>query len=182
MKTIRSNKRRDRDYAKSLINVATSLARRLFFDPVLRRQPSLDFTEWICCPVGAGYVEIESGGRTGESDEAFPLQMQDDFLGRLLRRQLRCVHPHFGVSRHLVGIRYSGKFLQDPGTSFRVEALSIALLTNFYRRGEVHKNEGAEWLNQFADVLARRVIRRYRRADSNAAVFRDLGGDIANAA
>src|SRR5689334_2245554 len=72
------------------------------------------------------------------SNEAFTFQMQDNLLGGFLRRQLACVNRHFGISRLFVRIRDTSEFFQDSGPSFRVKALSIALLANFYRGGEMH--------------------------------------------
>src|SRR5262249_50752111 len=64
------------------------------------------------------------------SDEAFALQVQNDLLRGLLWRQLSCVDCHFSISRFLVGIRNSGKFLQDARTRFRIESFSVALFTD----------------------------------------------------
>src|SRR5262249_62344252 len=46
----------------------------------------------------------------------------------------------------------------------------------------MHKNKAAEWVNHRPHVLACGVIRRNGRADRDAAVFRDLRCDVADAA
>src|SRR5262249_7840696 len=130
----------------------------------------------------SGYVDIELSGGAIDSDEAFPFQMQNDLLGSFLGRQLSCVHGHFGVNWLFVGIRYSGKFLQDAGRAFAVGHMSAALLANFSRRGRGHQEKAATWLDHCPHVLARGIVGRNRRADGNTAVFRDFGGNVANTA
>ena len=46
----------------------------------------------------------------------------------------------------------------------------------------MHQDEATKRLDHCPHVLARRVIGRNRRADSNTAIFRNFGGNIANTA
>src|SRR6187401_681534 len=106
--------------------------------------------------------------------------MQNDPLSRLLRRQLSCVYGHFSVGGLFIRVGYSGKFLQYPSASFRVQAFSIPLLAYFDSRGKVHQDEAAKWLNHRPHVLAGGIVGRNRRTNGDTAVLSDFGGNVAN--
>src|SRR5580658_2568129 len=115
------------------------------------------------------------------ADEAFALEVQKDGLRRFLGAQLGSVNHHFGVAWRLVRIRDAGEFLDNAGASFGVKAFPVALFTDFDRGSRVHQYKPAERFNHLPYRGARRLVRSDRSADRDAAVFCDLGTNIADA-
>src|SRR5262249_18085806 len=115
------------------------------------------------------------------SDEAFPFQMQDDFLRSFLRCELGRIDDHFCIVRLLVGIRNAGEFLNNSSPRLRVETFAIALFAYINRRGEMHHNKSAKGLDHRTHMFASGVIWRDRSTNCDAAVFGDLGSDVSDA-
>src|SRR5438093_13134278 len=107
--------------------------------------------------------------------------MQDDFLRSLFGCELGGIDHHFSISRLLVGVRNAGEFLDNSSPGLCVETLAIAAFAHVNRRGEVHHNKFAKWLDHGAHMFASGVIRRDRSTNCNAAIFGDLGSDISDA-
>src|SRR6266404_3450847 len=99
--------------------------------------------------------------------------MQDDFLRSLFGCELRSIDHHFSIGRLLVGVRDAGEFLDNSSPRLRVETFAIALLAYLNRRGEMHHNKSANWLDHGAHMFASGVIRRDRSTNCNAAIFGD---------
>src|SRR3984885_9894719 len=96
----------------------------------------------------------------GRSDEAFPLQVQNDLLRCLFWGKLTCVNGDFGVGRNFVRIRDAGEFLENSRARFGIQAFGVAFLADIDRSGNVHKKDPAVRLNHLPHVLASRVVRR----------------------
>ena len=107
--------------------------------------------------------------------------MQNNGLRCFLGGQFGGVNHNFGIGRRLVWIRDAGKFLDDAGASLGVKALTVALFTDFDRGGRVHQYESSERVNHLPHGFARRFVGSDGRAHGNAAVLRDLGGNVADA-
>src|SRR5436309_10273266 len=107
--------------------------------------------------------------------------MQDDFLRSLFRCELSGIHHHFSIRRLLVGVRNAGEFLDNSSPRLRIETFAISLFAYVNRRGEMHHNKSAKWLDHSAHMLASGVIRRDRSTNCNAAIFGDLGSDVSDA-
>src|SRR5210317_1150441 len=90
------------------------------------------------------------------------------------------VDIHLGALRRLVRIRDTGELLDLTGTCQGIEALTIALLADLQRRGDVNLDEATHGLDQVANVAPGRGVRCDRRTDGDAAVLRDLAGDKTN--
>src|SRR5713101_227394 len=116
------------------------------------------------------------------ADKALALEVQNDGLRRFLGAQLGGVNYDFGIGWRLIRIRDAGEFLDDAGASLGVQAFTVALFTHFDRGGCVNQNKPAERFNHLSHRFASRLIRSDRSADRDAAVLRDLGSNIANAA
>src|SRR6202140_5067629 len=115
------------------------------------------------------------------SHEAFALEVQNDGLRRFLGAQLGGVDYDFGIGRRLIRIGDAGEFLYDAGASLGVQPFSIALLTNIDGRSRMHQNEAAERLDHLPHCFTSRLIRCNGRADCDAAVLRNLRGNVADA-
>src|SRR5215472_7216702 len=115
------------------------------------------------------------------SDEAFTLEVQNNFLSRFLGRQFPSVDCNLGIRRSFIGIRDPGEFLQNAGASLGIQALAVTLLADFYRSCDVHKDESSIGLDQLPHVFAGSVIRSDRRTNRDAAIFCDLRRHIADA-
>src|SRR3984885_14042557 len=105
----------------------------------------------------------------GRPDEAFPLQVQNDLLRCLFGGKLACVNGDFGVGRNFVRIRDASEFLENSGARFGIQPFALPSPANIDRRGDVHQKDPAVGLNHLAHVLASRVVRRDRSANSDAA-------------
>src|ERR1700693_958225 len=79
-------------------------------------------------------------------DEAFSLQVQDDFLGGFFGRQVGGVDRDFGVRRSFVRIGDPREFLQNARACLGIKPLSVALFADLNRRGNVHQDETPERL------------------------------------
>src|SRR2546430_2953659 len=106
--------------------------------------------------------------------------MQDDFLRSLFRCELGGIDHHFSIRRLLVGVRNPGEFLDNSSPRLRVETFAIALFAYVNRRGEMHQNKSANWLDHGAHMFASRVIRRDRSTNCNAAILGNLGSDVSD--
>src|SRR2546429_5068457 len=78
--------------------------------------------------------------------------MQDDFLRSLFRCELGGIDHHFSIRRLLVGVRNAGEFLDNSSPRLRVETFAIALFAYVNRRGEMHQNKSANWLDHGAHM------------------------------
>src|SRR6266480_852511 len=107
--------------------------------------------------------------------------MEDDFLRSLFRCELGGIDHDFRIGRLLVGIRNAGKFLDNSSPRLCVETFAIAPFAYVNRRGEMHHNKSAKWLDHGAHVFASGVIRRDRSTNCNATIFGDLGSDVSDA-
>src|SRR5439155_10758073 len=107
--------------------------------------------------------------------------MQDDFLCSLFGCELGGIDHHFSIGRLLVGIRDAGEFLDNSSARLRVETFAIALFAYLNRRGEMHHNKSAKWLDHRAHMFASGVIRRDRSTNCNTAILGDLGRDVSDA-
>src|SRR5213594_3699571 len=107
--------------------------------------------------------------------------MQDDFLRSFFRCELGGIDHYFSIVRLLVGIRNAGEFLDNSSPRLRVETFAIALFAYLNRRGEMHNNKSAKWLDHGAHMFASGVVRRDRSTNCNAAIFGDLGSDVSDA-
>src|ERR1700686_4591717 len=116
------------------------------------------------------------------SDEAFALQVQNNFLCRFFGGQFASIDGYVGIRWRFVGIRDSREFLKNARPRLGIESLAVALFAHFHRGGDVYKDEAAIGLDQLAYVLTRRIIRSNGRANRDAAVLRDFRGHISNAA
>src|SRR5215469_5789410 len=115
------------------------------------------------------------------SDEAFAFQVQNNFLGRLLGRQLASVNCHFRIRRNLVRIRDPREFLQDASAGLGIQAFAVTLLANLHRSRDVNQNEASVRFDQLAHVFTRRIVGSNRSADGDAAILRNLRSDISDA-
>src|SRR5216683_6903879 len=107
--------------------------------------------------------------------------MQDDFLRSLFGCKLSGIDHHFSIVRLLVGIRNAGEFLDNSSPRLRVETFAIALFAYVNRRGQMHHNKSAKWLDHGAHMFASGVIRRDRSTNCDATIFGDLGSDVSDA-
>src|SRR6266436_4887769 len=118
--------------------------------------------------------------RGSYSYEALLFQVQDDLLSSLFWREFRGVDHNFGFGRGLIRVGNSGELLDDARTCLGIKPLAIALLASFDWSCNVHENESAEGLNQFAYLLTYGVIGRDRCANRNATVLGNLRGDVSD--
>src|ERR1700687_605421 len=116
------------------------------------------------------------------SDEAFALQVQNNFLGRFFGGQFAGVDCYVRIRWRFVGIGDSREFLENSRPRPGRKSLAVALLAVFHSGGDVYQDEAAIGLDQLTYVLTRRVIRRDRRANRDAAVLRDFRRHISDAA
>src|SRR6266446_10371727 len=107
--------------------------------------------------------------------------MQDDFLRSLFGCELGGIDHHFSIVRLLVGIRNAGEFLDNSSPRLRVETFAIALFAYVNRRGQMHHNKSAKWLDHGSHMFASGVIRRDRSTNCDAAIFGDLRSDVSDA-
>src|SRR6202171_6364441 len=63
-------------------------------------------------------LALLSGSR--DADEAFAFQVQNDFLGCFLGRQLAGIDGYLSVGRNLIGIRDTGELLEDSSPSLGI--------------------------------------------------------------
>src|ERR1035441_9906742 len=101
------------------------------------------------------------------ADEAFALEVQKDGLRRFLGAQFDGVNHDFGIGGRLVRIRDASEFLDDAGASLGVQALAVALFTNFERGGCVHQYKPSERFNHLPHRFTRRFIGRNRSANGD---------------
>src|ERR1022692_5094844 len=114
------------------------------------------------------------------SDEAFPLQVQDNLLRCLFGGQVTGIDGDFGVGRNFIGIRDTREFLENSRARLGVQAFAITLFADFHGGGDVHQNEPSVGLNQLPDMFARGVIRRDGRANGDTAILGDFRSDVAD--
>src|SRR5437868_13205334 len=114
-------------------------------------------------------------------DEAFTFQMKDDLLCRLVRGKSGGIDGDVRISWFFVGIRDTGKLLDNTGPGFGVETFAIAFFANFNRSGEMHHDESAQRRNHAADFFPHGIVRSDGRTDGDALIFGDLGSDVSNA-
>src|SRR5271155_1598073 len=63
------------------------------------------------------------------SDKTFPLEVENNFLRRLLRGQLAGIDGDLGVGGNFIRIGNARELFENSSTRFRIQALAIALLT-----------------------------------------------------
>src|SRR5216683_7596847 len=119
---------------------------------------------------------------SGNADEAFAFQVQNDLLGCFLRRPLARIDNNLSVGRNFVGVRDTRELLEDSSSSLGVQALPIALLADFDRSGDVNQDEPPVRLHHLAHVFTGRVIGRDGRTNSNTAVLCDLRSHVSDSA
>src|SRR5438876_5428633 len=66
-------------------------------------------------------------------DEAFAFQMKDNLLGCLIRTALGCIDDDVRISWFFVGIRDTGKLLDNTRPGFGIETFAITFFANFNR-------------------------------------------------
>src|SRR6266404_9918848 len=64
-------------------------------------------------------------------DEAFAFQMKDNLLGCLIRTALGCIDDDVRISWFFVGVRDTGKLLDNARSGFGIETLAITFFANF---------------------------------------------------
>src|ERR1022692_4302221 len=114
------------------------------------------------------------------SDEAFPFQVQENFLRGLFGGQVTGIDGDFGVGRNFIRIRDAREFLENSRARLGVQAFAITLFADFHGGGDVHQNEPSVGLNQLPDMFARGVIRRDGRANGDTAILGDFRSDVAD--
>src|SRR2546430_10582691 len=67
--------------------------------------------------------------------------MQNNLLRRLFRSEFRGVDHDFRISRLFIRIRDSGELFEDSRSCLGIKTLAVALLTNFKRGSDVHKDK-----------------------------------------
>src|SRR5262249_26101937 len=92
------------------------------------------------------------------------------------------VNPDLSVAWLLVRIGNSSKLLQDAGPRLGIKSFAITLLTDIDRGREVNENEATDRFNHRANIFARRIVGRDRSTNGDSPSFRDLRGDVADAA
>src|SRR5207248_899773 len=129
----------------------------------------------------AGLKSLTDTRVTRIPDEAFAFQMKDNFLGCLVGGEFSRIDGDVRISWFFVGIRDTGKLLDNARPGFGVETFAIAFFANFNRSGEMHHDESAQRRNHAADFFPHGIVRSDGRTDGDASIFGDLGSDVSNA-
>ena len=103
-------------------------------------------------------------------------------MHRLVHRQPAGIDRGLRTQWRLVRIVDAGEALDLAAPCAPIESLGIARLADLRRRRHVNLVETADPLHAFARIVARAAIGRNHRADADAAVTCDFGGDIADPA
>src|SRR5438552_17985650 len=114
-------------------------------------------------------------------DEAFTFQMKDDLLCRLVRGKSGGIDGDVRISWFFVGIRDTGKLLDNAGPGFGVETFAVALFANFNRRREMHHDKPTQRRNHGAHLFPHGIVWSNGSADGDATVLGDLGSDVSDA-
>src|SRR5690242_19754996 len=132
---------------------------------------------WDTCP----YLIRGLYRLADRAHEALSLEMQNDLLRSLFRRQIGRIDHDLRVFWFFVRVRNSGELFQNSGPSLGVQAFSIALLAHFDGGRYVHQDEPAQRFDQAAHMLSGRVVGSDRRANGDAAVLGDFRSHITDA-
>ena len=105
------------------------------------------------------------------------LQLEQDLLQRLIDAQVRGIDRQFRIFRYLVGIGYAGEFRNQPRPRLGVKTFTVTRFTGFDGGGDVNFDKAANRFDHGPHVAAGQSVGRDRRADGDAPVLGDLGGD-----
>src|SRR5438094_9201318 len=107
--------------------------------------------------------------------------MKDDFLGCLVGSEFSRIDADVRISRSFVGVRNTGKLLDNAGPGFGIETFAVVLFANFNRSGEMHHDESAQRRNHGADLLPHGIVWSNGSTDGDTTVLGDLRSDVSDA-